>query len=185
MILRLAASCVALLALSACSGGVVSDPTSSSANSVPTSAAPSSAAPDPGGLSDDAVVTYEFHDSSVPPPFHRSVTLTVTKDSSHIVIDSYGDVLADRTDPTPPAVWSALGASLPEVTGLTVDPADTGCTGGTGITLTVESGDATLVDLDPQFCGGSNSGLDAAIDAWIAPARDIFPSTSVLAPADQ
>jgi len=141
--------------------------------------------PAAGGLTDDAVVTYEFHDSSVPPPFHRSVTLTVTKDSSHIVIDSYGDVLADRTDPTPPAVWSALGASLPDVTGLTVDPADTGCTGGTGITLTVESGGATLVDLDPQFCGGSNSGLDVAIDAWIAPARDIFPSTSVLAPADQ
>lgn len=39
----------------------------------------------------------------------------------------------------------------------------------------------TLLDLDPQFCGGSNDALEAPIDAWIAPARDLFPATDVLA----
>jgi hypothetical protein len=40
----------------------------------------------------------------------------------------------------------------------------------------------TTVDLQPQFCGGSNPGVEAAIDVWIAPARDLFPATDVLAP---
>ena len=44
-------------------------------------------------------------DASVPPQYHRSVTLTVTREDAHIVIDSYGDVLADERVPTPPAVW--------------------------------------------------------------------------------
>ena len=52
--------------------------------------------PATAGLPDDATVTYAFTDSSVPPQYHRSVTLTVTRDEAHIVIDSYGDVLADE-----------------------------------------------------------------------------------------
>ena len=134
------------------------------------------------GLPDDATVTYEFHDASVPPPYHRSVTLTVTKADSRIVIDSYGDVLADEQVPTPTAVWEALGDTLEDVTDLAVAVPEEGCVGGPGIELSVTTPDETLVALDPQFCAGSNAGLDEAITAWIAPARALFPATDVLAP---
>lgn len=134
------------------------------------------------GLPDDATVTYAFQDASVPPQYHRSVTLTVTKSDSRIVVDSYGDVLADEQVPTPAEVWDTLGSTLDDVTGLEVAGPVEGCVGGTGIALTVATPVETLVDLDPQFCGGSNDGLDEAITVWIAPARALFPTTDVLAP---
>ena len=40
---------------------------------------------------------YEFTDSSVPPEYHRSYVLTVTKKEIHVVVDSYGNVLTDTT----------------------------------------------------------------------------------------
>jgi hypothetical protein len=135
-----------------------------------------------GGLPDDATVTYAFTDSSVPPQYHRSVALTVTRDEAHIVIDSYGDVLADERVPTPASVWGTLGSTLPAVESLTVADPGEGCTGGTGISLTVETPEGPLLDLAPQFCAGSNEDLEAPIDGWIAPARSLFPATEVLAP---
>lgn len=134
------------------------------------------------GLPDDATVSYAFHDASVPPQYHRSITLTVTRAESRIVVDSYGDVLADEQVPTPAAVWDTLGSTLDDVSALVVAGPEEGCVGGTGIDLTVTTPTETLVDLDPQFCGGSNDGLDEAITAWIAPARALFPATDVLAP---
>lgn len=133
-------------------------------------------------LPDDAVITYAFHDSSVPPQYHRSVMLTVTRDEARIVVDSYGDVLADETAPTPVAVWNVLGDTMPTVSALTVTDVGDGCTGGTGIDLVVSSGSDALIDLAPQFCGGSNDALEDPINAWIAPARALFADTDVLAP---
>ena len=39
-------------------------------------------------------IVYNFHDSSVPPQYHRSFEITVTKTSANIIVDSYGDTLA-------------------------------------------------------------------------------------------
>ena len=134
------------------------------------------------GLPDDATVEYAFGDSSVPPQYHRSVTLTVTADESRIVVDSYGDVLADESAPTPPQVWQQLGDTLPTLEALEVDEPQEGCVGGTTLRVVVSTPGAELLRLDPEFCGGSNEGIEEAIDAWIAPARELFPSTDVLAP---
>ncbi len=135
-----------------------------------------------GSLPDDAVVTYAFHDASVPPAYHRSITLTVTKDESRIVVDSYGQVLADQAAPTPPAVWAALGRSLPSVSGIVVSDAAEGCVGGTAADLVVSSGRRDLVDVSAPFCGGSNPKVGKALDAWVSPARALFPATEMLAP---
>jgi hypothetical protein len=134
------------------------------------------------GLPEDATVTYAFFDSSVPPAYHRSITLTVTRDEAHIVVDSYGDVLADERAPMKAPVWATLGATLPAVEDLTVADPGEGCTGGTGIRLTVETPEGPILDLDPQFCAGANEALEEPINGWIAPARDLFPATDVLAP---
>ena len=133
-------------------------------------------------LPDDAVITYAFHDSSVPPQYHRSFTLTVAKPESRIIIDSYGDTLADRTVTTADAVWSQLAATIDSVQGLSAAQPNDGCTGGTGADLTVASAGEEMLALSPQYCGDSNAATKAAIEAWIAPARAMFPPIDQLAP---
>ena len=133
-------------------------------------------------LPDDATVVYAFGDSSVPPAYHRSVTLTVKANETTIAVDSYGDVLAEESAATPAQVWQQLGDTLPALASLEVEPPQQGCVGGTTLRVTVSTPDEELLRLDPEFCGGSNEGLEKAIDAWIAPARDLFPPTDVLAP---
>ncbi|MDP1877702.1 MAG: hypothetical protein Q8M17_09115 [Actinomycetota bacterium] len=185
----LAAGSMAIGALAGCGGQAADQPTASTSPeasmSPETSASPeASASPVTSPLA-DATVTYAFHDSSVPPPYHRSYVLTVTQDEARIVIDSYGDVLADETAPTPPEVWEQLAASLPTVQGLVVASADPGCTGGTSVELDISGTGAALVDVYADECAGSNGTAVAAIDAWIAPARAIFPATDVLAPEEE
>ena len=41
-------------------------------------------------------VEYRYGDSSVPPPYHRSYSIVVTSDSVSTVVDSYGDVVAQK-----------------------------------------------------------------------------------------
>jgi hypothetical protein len=69
-------------------------------------------------------------------------------------------VLADEQAPMQAPVWATLGATLPAV----------------------ETPEGLILDLDPQFCAGANEALEQSINGWIAPARDLFPATDVLAP---
>ena len=100
---------VALIALASAGCGQSQDPSSTTT------------------LPDDAVVTYRFHDASVPPEFHRSVTVTASSATSRIVIDSYGDVLADESVPTSRSAWEQLAGTLDDIVGLTVETGDEGC----------------------------------------------------------
>lgn len=145
-------------------------------------ASPEPSAEPSGGLSADALITYQFLDSSVPPPYHRSYELTVTEKESRIIVDSYGDVLADERVPTDPAVWSALGSTVDQVSSLEAVKPEQGCTGGTATSLAVIEGDTVLADLMLDECAGANAGAAEAVDAWIAPARAQFPAMDVLAP---
>lgn len=131
---------------------------------------------------DDAVITYAFHDSSVPPRYHRSVTLTVTKARARMVVDSYGTVLADEQRPTPESLWRGLVETLPTIEGRPVEVPAQGCTGGTRIDVLIDTGGTRLVDLRPEFCGGVNADLQDLIRTWIAPALALFPPVSQLAP---
>jgi hypothetical protein len=131
---------------------------------------------------DDALIVYDFHDSSVPPPYHRSLELTVDQSRTRLVIDSYGEVLADESRPTPPEVWSALMDGLASLAALPIDEAQEGCVGGTGERVRVTSGGQVIVDLAVDECAGSNELVSDAIGAWINPAREVIPSTEELAP---
>lgn len=133
-------------------------------------------------LGPGALVSYAFLDASVPPPYHRSYELTVRADESRIVVDSYGDVLADERKATDPAAWSTMGATLGDVTGLSAQEPEVGCTGGTVTSLTVVQEGDVLVDLVLDECAGVNAEAVEAVNAWIAPARDQFPPMDVLAP---
>lgn len=135
-------------------------------------------------LDDDAVITYAFHDSSVPPRYHRSVTLTVTKQEARMVVDSYGTVLADQRRPTPDSLWRGLAETLPTIEGRPVEVPAQGCAGGTSIDVLIDTGGARVVDLRPEFCGGVNADLQDLVRTWIAPALALFPPVSELAPED-
>ncbi len=167
---------LAAVALAACSSGGAEPAASASGSSSPQEGTAAM------GLTDDAVVTFSFQDSSVPPQYHRSYQLTVRADESRIVVDSYGDVLADETVPTDPAVWAALGEGMAPLVDLTADTVEQGCTGGTTTSLVVEEAGAPVIDLYLDQCAGANEAPTEAIRAWIAPARDQFPPMSELAP---
>ena len=46
---------------------------------------------------DTTRIVYEFGDSSVPPPYHRSFVISVTGENATAVVDSYGEILADES----------------------------------------------------------------------------------------
>ena len=133
-------------------------------------------------LPDDATIAYDFQDSSVPPQYHRSYVLTVTATESQIVVDSYGDVLADETVPTAPEVWQQLSDGFAELAGLSLSPRAEECTGGTSFDLDVTQPTETLLQVRADLCGGDNADIDRMVTDWLAPARAQFPPMSALAP---
>lgn len=129
-----------------------------------------------------ATITYEFHDSSVPPPYHRSYRLTFDHSGARMVVDSYGEVLADRTAAMPVEAWDQVTQTFPEVSSLTVAEPEQGCTGGTSFALSVADGGATSFALHGSDCGGANSEAADRLTRWVGPVRALFPPMSELAP---
>lgn len=41
-------------------------------------------------------IVYGFHDSSVPPPYHRSYSIEVTENNLHLIIENYSDTLLTK-----------------------------------------------------------------------------------------
>ena len=134
------------------------------------------------GLADDAVVVYRFQDSSVPPQYHRSEELTIDRTTTRLVIDSYGDVLADESRPTPPEVWRGLVAGMESIAALPVEEAQEGCVGGTSESIRVRSAGQLIVEVVADECAGANALAREAVRDWIDPPRRMFPSTDSLAP---
>ncbi len=118
----------------------------------------------------------------MPPQYHRSEELTIDRTTTRLVIDSYGDVLADESRPTPPEVWRGLVASIDAIAELPVEEAQEGCVGGTSQSIEVTSAQRSIVDVVADECAGANVQASKAIRDSIAPARSLFPPTETLAP---
>jgi hypothetical protein len=132
-------------------------------------------------LSDDAQITYHFGDASVPPEFHRSYTLTIDPTQVHAVVDSYGDVLGDVTEPLPADVWDRLVADIGTVAQLdTGGDADEGCAGGTSRSIEITDDGETVVEKDVYVCGGANEAPAATLDAYVQPVLDAIPDWDAL-----
>lgn len=129
-----------------------------------------------------ARVTYEFRDSSVPPPYHRSYVLTFDRDNARIVVDSYGDVLADRAASMTDDAWEAVSRSYPDIRGVSVRDPEQGCTGGTSFAVTVADGGRESFAVRGLACGGVNSDVAERLAAWVRPVRELFPPMNELAP---
>lgn len=126
-------------------------------------------------LSDDAVIEYQFQDASVEPESHRSYTLTIQRDEVHAVVDSYGDVIGETSEPLPEEVWDGLVDGYGDVA--SISSVDSDCDGGTGRSITVTEADEVLVHASLSPCDDPEGEemveqLDAYVDPVIAAIPD-------------
>ena len=104
-------------------------------------------------------ITYRFQDASVPPEFHRSYTITVSKDRLKITVDSYGDILAEEEYRISKNQFEGLIASLKENHIKHAELGDDdGCTGGTSETISYSNLFEEIFSGTVYHCGGKDFG---------------------------
>ena len=104
-------------------------------------------------------VVYDFYDSSVPPPYHRSYTITVKPDTVHIVVDSYGTIISDRKFGNTQEQFDHLIGLLDDSKIKNVkETDDDGCTGGTGEAIACYKEGEKLFRGYARYCGGKRTG---------------------------
>jgi hypothetical protein len=123
------------------------------------------------------VIEYHFGDSSVPPEYHRSYTLTVRKGEARLVVDSYGDVLHDVSRSIGKRSWTALLEGVADLESTTLEE-ESGCSGGTSRSLEVDDGE-TFVRIDIGLCDGDHEPEAAALDSLLEPVLDEFDMSSI------
>lgn len=128
-------------------------------------------------------IVYSYGDASVPPQYHRSYTITATKDEIKIVVDSYGKILADTIYQMSKENFNLLTDKLNETklknTKKTEDKE--GCTGGTSRYIKVFSGEKVVLDGYAYFCGAKVYGdLDGDIDSFAQKIKSFIPDISKL-----
>lgn len=105
-------------------------------------------------------VVYHFEDSSTPPAYHRSYTITVTAENIHTEVDVYGDVIATNDTEFTAEKFKSLLDDIKEANiEKKAQKDDDGCTGGTAdyLELLDNSGHPKL-DVYRYKCGGEDYG---------------------------
>lgn len=123
-------------------------------------------------------IVYSLKDASVPPQYHRSYTITVTKDQFHLIVDSYGETIAEATTTVPENTLEELKRYLETCQIRQKGHApDTGvCTGGVSKSLTIYSGEETLLSGTVYQCAGRTEGnLSGDIDAFARKIQGLIP----------
>jgi hypothetical protein len=123
-------------------------------------------------------IVYHFKDASVPPQYHRSYTITVTRDQAHIVVDSYGDIVADATTDIPEQIMDDLVKFIEiyQIEKKNRKRDTMKCTGGTSKSLTVYSDDNILLDGTVYQCGGRmESSISGDIDSFTKKLEGLVP----------
>ena len=117
-------------------------------------------------------VYVHFTDSSVPPEYHRSWDLTLDQDTVHLVVDSYGDVLADETVEMPAGRWKEFVADLDGAIDDLGEAEDVeeGCTGGTAMSLEVDDAGSASTSMDLDNCASdTNRAISDQIEELVEP----------------
>ncbi len=123
-------------------------------------------------------ITYCFGDASVPPQYHRSYTITITPRTVHIVVDSYGETLAEQehgiTEEKFQQVVLALDQNGIQQAALGEDE---GCTGGTSETISYRDEDRELFSGTVYHCGGRDTGnLGGDVKGFADVVRRLVPN---------
>jgi hypothetical protein len=104
-------------------------------------------------------IKYRYHDSSVPPQFHRSYTITVTATTVAIIVDSYGKIITDKKFDGSPEQFNNLLKLLDagKVKNTKVKK-EKGCTGGTSEDITCYKAGQSVFTGYAAYCGGQTTG---------------------------
>ena len=135
-------------------------------------------------MTDTAIkaITYHFGDASVPPAYHRSYAITVTADKVRIVVDSYGEILADETYEITSLQFDDIKRSLERnnIRNCTlVDDED--CTGGTSERITYSDKDNEIFSGSVYHCGGKDTGnLCGDITGFAEDVKNLAPELDKL-----
>ena len=110
-------------------------------------------------ITDVEEITYRFIDASIPPEYHRSYTIKVTARNAHIVVDTYGKVLADKAYEISRSQFNNLLNSFQtnKIKNCTLDDGD-GCTGGTSEKISLSDSKKEVFAGLVYHCGGEEYG---------------------------
>ncbi len=127
-------------------------------------------------------ITYSFGDSSVPPEYHRSYNITITTDMLRIVVDSYGDILADEEYEITNEQFNNVEYSLEsnEIGNCPSGGYDY-CTGGTSEGISYSDGENEIFSGTVYHCGGKDTGdLCGDITSFAYDVKDLVPELEEL-----
>jgi len=127
-------------------------------------------------------ITYHFGDASVPPEYHRSYTMTVTTDKVRIVVDSYGEILADEGYEITNKQFNDIRNSLErnKIRNCTLGD-DEGCSGGTIERISFSDGENELFSGTVYHCGGKDTGnLCGDITSFADDVKNLRPNLEEL-----
>ena len=141
--------------------------------STPSASAASEVAP-PRADGIDKLVLH-FQDASVPPPYHRSYTITVTPSSIVKVVDSYGTIVSESKARFQAADFNQLVDGLLKLKIKSGAPAGDGCTGGTGRSVKLLAGSKLVLESSSSNCGGKSQGPFAAAEKWVGQVEAAAP----------
>ena len=123
-------------------------------------------------------LTYRFQDASVPPEYHRSYTITVTPDKVRIVIDSYGEILADKRYGITEEQFNNVKNSIEKnrIRNCTLGE-DEGCSGGTIEIISYSDGESEIFSGSVYHCGGKDTGnLCGDITSFADDVKNLLPN---------
>ena len=127
-------------------------------------------------------ITYHFKDASVPPEYHRSFSVTVTTDKVRIVVDSYGDILADKEYEITNEQFDDIRNSLErnKIINCTLGD-DEGCSGGTIERISFSDGENEIFSGAVYHCGGKDTGnLCGDITSFADDVKNLVPNLDKL-----
>jgi hypothetical protein len=76
-------------------------------------------------------LVYRFIDSSVPPEYHRSYTIAAAPEKVNVMVDSYGDILAEYDFPLSEKSFREFLTELRQIIVFQTEPGENqGCPGG-------------------------------------------------------
>lgn len=127
-------------------------------------------------------INYRFGDSSVPPQYHRSYTVVLTKDTLHIKVDSYGSIISDTTYSIKQEQFDSIVSGIEKYNIKECKAVEnTGCSGGTTKSLLYYSGDEKVFSGYNYFCGGEVFGtMSGEINLFASEIKKLIPNLTSL-----
>ena len=102
---------------------------------------------------------YRFGDASVAPEYHRSYTISITRESITISIDSYGNILLTRNYPNTQERFQEFKDNLAAKGLYKHKKKDNACSGGTCEYIRLYKNDVRYFDGYVYHCEGENGDL--------------------------